>query len=153
MGERLPVVLLGPGSPGERGRCHGEQARERVHRSATTYRWLLGALTGLGWHELRDRAGPYLEAVADFDEALLHELEGLAAGARLGLDEVMLLNARSEVMAAAGADGVGECTTVFSGGCSPRPGTGTPASSRHAWCCSGRAWPPSLRPACWPRRG
>jgi len=108
----FPVIEL-QGAAFERGRRHGEQARQRVERSLANYAKLFESV-GMRWEEAQRRALPFREVVGTFDAELLEELEGIAHGAGRPLAELLALNARTEILPASfltGAD-PGECTAV-----------------------------------------
>lgn len=81
----------------ERGRQHGERAREGVERSIATYARLF-AHCGMDWHEAQERAAPFRGVIGKFDAALLEEIEGIAAGAGRSVGEILALNARTEIL-------------------------------------------------------
>ena len=108
----FPMIEVAGGAF-DRGRMHGEKARERVGRSLANYARLF-AFNGMPWDEAQRRSAPYRDLIGDFDAALLEEMEGIARGAGRPFSEILALNARTEVMPAqfmAGAD-AGECTAV-----------------------------------------
>jgi isopenicillin-N N-acyltransferase-like protein len=91
---------------GDRGRAFGAAASGAVAHVISTYRRLLREAAGV---ELRE-AGP--EVGARLDRArpeLVLELEGIAAGARVDVLELLAVNARTELMAGRGA---GECSLI-----------------------------------------
>lgn len=108
----FPVVEVS-GSAFERGRVHGEQARERVARSLANYARLFGYY-GMPWDEAQRRSLPYRDVIGGFDADLLEEMEGIARGAGRPFSEILALNARTEVLPPSfltGAD-AGECTAI-----------------------------------------
>ncbi|ARP90459.1 acyl-CoA--6-aminopenicillanic acid acyltransferase [Bordetella genomosp. 9] len=85
------------GAPANRGRAYGEQARERIARSIAHYseqaaRWRLARA------EIDRIIHSYIPAVKKFDENYLTEMQGIAEGAGVRLEDIFLLNARTEVM-------------------------------------------------------
>lgn len=108
----FPVVDVS-GRPFERGRMHGELARERVERSLATYARLF-AFVGVDWQEAQRRAAPYREVIGSFDAALLEEMEGIARGAGRPFAEILVLNARTEILPSAffARLDAGECTSI-----------------------------------------
>jgi hypothetical protein len=97
--EPFPFVSVS-GRPFERGRAYGAAARERVHRSAALYG---GQLEELGFSQAaRTRLiGAFAEQVEAFDPAYLQEMQGIAEGAGVSLEQVVMINARTEVVAMA----------------------------------------------------
>ena len=85
------------GSPRERGRSYGEQARQRIARSIEHYSAQAGRLK-LDPADLDRIIGSYIPVVRKFDAAYLDEMQGIAEGANVRLEDIFLLNARTEVM-------------------------------------------------------
>lgn len=96
MPEAFPLIDV-EGPARERGRQYGRQAAERIARGVSFYR---GALEsgGFAWPAVREAAADFAPKVAAYDPALLEELEGIAEGAGLELAEVVVINARSELL-------------------------------------------------------
>jgi len=113
-----------------RGQQHGHQAKARIERSIATYARLF-AYCGIDWQGARRLGAGYRDVIGDLDAGLLAEIEGIASGAGRRVDEILALNARTEILppsypgephpdrsriAAANAkEGVpdwGECTSV-----------------------------------------
>jgi len=105
----FPVIELS-GGPFERGRLHGELARTRIERSLASYQRLF-AFCGLAWDEAQRRGAAYRDLIGAFDAALLEELEGIARGAGRKREEILALNARTEILPASYLRG-GECTAI-----------------------------------------
>jgi len=92
----FPVIDV-QGRAHERGRIHGERARARIERSIATYAALF-AYCGIDWSGARRRAARYRDTIGNLDAELLEEIEGIAAGAARGVDEILALNARTEIL-------------------------------------------------------
>ena len=108
----FPVVDVA-GSAFERGRAHGEKARQRVERSLANYAALF-SFNGMAWDEAQRRGAAYRDVIGTFDPALLEEMEGIARGAGRPFSEILALNARTELLPPSfltGAD-AGECTAI-----------------------------------------
>jgi len=107
------------GSPRERGRQYGDQARDRVHQSIAAYRGVFEHYARWDWPTVLAEARGYRQAVIDFDPRIWEEIEGIAEGAGVAADEILALNVRTEVMFAAKARDstvllppVAECTSM-----------------------------------------
>lgn len=98
------------GSPRERGRAYGEQARERVHRSIEAYDEVFRHYAGWEWAQVTVEAMRYREPIARFGEKYLEEMTGIAEGAGVDLADVLGINVRTEVMFAAKARAAAELT-------------------------------------------
>ncbi len=125
----FPLIEIS-GSARERGQQHGLQAKARIERSIATYVRLF-AYCGIGWQRAQRLGAGYRDVIGDLDPALLAEIEGIAAGAGRHVDEILALNARTEILppsypgephpdqrkiaaanAKQGAPDWGECTAV-----------------------------------------
>ena len=120
MADSYPHVRVG-GPPRERGRQYGEQTRERVARSVAVYAEAYSDIAGLSWADAQAVARGFASAIASFNGRYLEEMRGIAEGAAQGLDAILALNVRTEIMlsaearraAAGGAMRVpAECTSV-----------------------------------------
>ena len=118
MSFRPGSILTISGDAYHRGVVHGSTARELVHRAVAFYVRMWEQNTGRGRGELLELAGKFMPMVADYDGQIMQEIEGIAAGAELSVNEVLLLNARYELMlATVFGDGKapGECTSLAAG--------------------------------------
>lgn len=95
----FPFVSVS-GSPYERGRQHGAAVPDRVRRSARFY---AGQLDRLGSRpgERERLIAEFSRGIAAFDEAYLEEMRGIADGAGVALEDIIMINARTEVIAKA----------------------------------------------------
>ena len=85
------------GSAHARGVAHGGQARSRIERSLATYARLF-AFCGIGWQDAQALGARYREVIGDLDARLIDEIEGIAAGAGRHVNEILALNARTEII-------------------------------------------------------
>lgn len=107
---RVSEVRLTDASPRLRGQAYGRAVGERVRRTVELYRKayeVLGVPRGVAV----EVATGSIDAVRDWAPAQGDELEGLAEGAELRIADLMLLNARTEILAHAPAQ-PSECSTV-----------------------------------------
>ncbi len=102
----FPVVELS-GSPHEMGLAHGRALGRAIKANLELYAGMFQSGAGLPWPRALARAaalGREIEAAAP---RLMDEMRGVAAGAGVGLEEILVLNCRTEI-AAAGP----ECTAL-----------------------------------------
>ncbi|ATN37207.1 acyl-CoA--6-aminopenicillanic acid acyltransferase (plasmid) [Rhizobium sp. ACO-34A] len=92
----FPLIEI-EGSPRERGRSYGEQARERIHGSVALYSGSLGKM-GLTKPDIAAMAIDFAPRIAAWAPDLMEEMEGIAEGANLALSDIVLINARTEVL-------------------------------------------------------
>ena len=112
---------------------YGRQARSRIDLSVATYSKLF-AYCGIDWAGAQKLASGYRDVIGEADAASLAEIEGIAAGAGRHVNEILALNARTEILppsypgephpdwkkiaaagsahAPAGTPDAGECTAV-----------------------------------------
>ena len=95
----FPLVDLS-GTPRERGRAHGKAAADRLRRGAKMYAESL-LKSGVDWKELERRAEALVPGIEKFDPAYVEEMRGIAEGAGEPFAAVVLMNARTEMVAAA----------------------------------------------------
>ena len=109
--ERIAV----DGAPGVRGRQYGRLAASRIHRCIAAYRDIFEHRAGLSWPAAMAHAKGLVEAIGDFAPDSLAEMRGIADGAGVPFDAILVLNCRSELMFAAaqrrGETPPGECTS------------------------------------------
>ena len=91
------------GTPYERGRQYGAQARAQVHLSVQAYQHVFAHYAGWDWPAVRRASAAFEAPIAAFCPAYLDEMRGIAEGAGLDLADVLAINVRTEVMYAAKA--------------------------------------------------
>ncbi|MEI7742340.1 MAG: C45 family peptidase [Chloroflexota bacterium] len=111
MTDQFPHIRVS-GTPRERGRQYGEQARSRVRRSIEIYRAVFGHYAGWDWEQVIAHAQAYRPAIEAIHPRYLEEMAGIAEGAGLVFDDILAINVRTEVMFAAVArKAASECTS------------------------------------------
>jgi len=96
MPEAFPLIEVS-GPPAERGRQYGQQARERIHRGIGHYGSQLRRL-GLDNAQVGDLVRLYLPIIEGFDDTYVPEMRGIAEGAEVAFEDIVLLNARTEIL-------------------------------------------------------
>lgn len=93
---QFPFVEI-HGSPRERGQRYGAQAAERIERGIRHY---LRQFTeyGLDRSAIRGHVDAYLPRIRAYDGDLIEEMQGIAEGAGVDFDSIVLLNARTELL-------------------------------------------------------
>ena len=92
----FPLIDL-EGDAQQRGRQHGRAAGERIALSIRTYQAAYERV-GLDWHRTRALARRFIPKIEAFDADSMREIEGIAAGAEVEVEEIVALNARSELL-------------------------------------------------------
>jgi isopenicillin-N N-acyltransferase-like protein len=105
----VPTVRIS-GAPEERGAQLGRQASAQIHKSMALYRDAFAHYTGLTWAEVRKRALAFQPAIEAYDDEIVPEMAGTAAGAGLDFEDILAINTRTEVMYGVSAQMAPECT-------------------------------------------
>ena len=94
--DHFPLIEI-YGSPFNRGLQYGEQARARIAASIDLYSRSLRDL-GLSKSEILDLANNFIPKITHWAPDLVDEMKGIAKGASVSLSEIMLINARTEIL-------------------------------------------------------
>jgi isopenicillin-N N-acyltransferase-like protein len=95
--KQFPVISV-KGKPFDCGWQHGSQARQQIRSSIDLYFDLWQKLWGAKRPELLEQCRGFVHSIGEYDADILEELEGIAKGADLSLEEVIALNARYELV-------------------------------------------------------
>lgn len=99
----------------ERGRQLGAASAGQVRGSVEVYAETFAHHTGLGWAEVRERAAGFYDPIAAYDGEIAREIEGIAAGAAVTVEDVLAINARTEIMFGLSVLPPSECTSFYVG--------------------------------------
>ncbi len=108
----LPLIPLS-GTPVERGRQHGAALAERIAANVDLYRFRMREDAGLSDDELRQRIDFYHEVFASMSPSYAETMAGIAEGSRQEMSDIVMLNARFELLYSAWSETgttAGECT-------------------------------------------
>ncbi|MGE8640294.1 MAG: C45 family autoproteolytic acyltransferase/hydrolase [Achromobacter sp.] len=99
---QFPFVSVS-GTPEARGRSYGQQAADRVRKSAAMYGQ---TLVDLGYDAMArtQLITHFAREIEDFAPHYLEEMRGIAAGADVPFEDIVMVNARTEVVAKARAE-------------------------------------------------
>ncbi|WP_052361695.1 C45 family peptidase [Geomicrobium sp. JCM 19038] len=101
------------GSAREIGKKHGELGKEQVFQSLDLYERLFHEYQNITWQEARERALVHVKAIEKHDPSMLEEIEGIALGAGVDFEDILALNARSEIaLAGSGPSFSDGCTAM-----------------------------------------
>jgi isopenicillin-N N-acyltransferase-like protein len=92
----FPLIQVS-GPPRERGRQYGQQAAARIARGVEHYTAQLGGMK-VDWPAIRGLVQEYLPQIERFDPAYVEEMRGIAEGAALDFEAIVMLNARTEIL-------------------------------------------------------
>jgi isopenicillin-N N-acyltransferase like protein len=94
--EPSPLIEIS-GTPHARGVSYGQQAAARIHRGVGHYVEQLKR-SSFDWPDVRAAVAEYLPTIAAFDESFVAEMRGIAEGAQIDFEAIVLLNARTELL-------------------------------------------------------
>lgn len=94
----FPVLTL-TGDAHARGVQHGRTFASRVTHSIASYARLFAYYRGLDWAEMQRRALVFLPVLEAAAPELVTEMRGIAEGSDFGFEEILALNARTELLA------------------------------------------------------
>lgn len=94
--EAFPLIELS-GPPEERGRAYGRAARTRVRRTLAHYGAQLAG-SGSDAAQVRAMARAFVPRIEAFDPAYVAEMRGIAEGANVAFEDIVLVNCRTEVL-------------------------------------------------------
>ncbi len=100
--QQFPFVSVS-GSPEARGFSYGQQAADRVHKSVAMYGQTLVDL-GFNAAERTALINSFAREIEDFAPHYVEEMRGIAAGANVTFEDIVMINARTEVIAKARAE-------------------------------------------------
>ncbi len=113
MKPQVPIISL-KGKPFERGKQYGSQARRLIQKNLELYFSLWGSLWGAKRPEVLKQCAGLVPVIGEYDAEIMEEIQGIAKGAGLSLEEIVALNARYEMVFAqsAVAGTGGGCTSI-----------------------------------------
>lgn len=97
----LPLIEIA-GTPRNRGIEYGRKVREQISLSLEIYRKGYASV-GVPWKKARSMARALMGVLARSDDALVREMEGIAIGVGVPVDDIFALNSRSEIIYACNA--------------------------------------------------
>ncbi|MBT3906353.1 MAG: hypothetical protein HOB79_12330 [Rhodospirillaceae bacterium] len=111
--EYVPVIEVS-GSNYECGVAIGKALREQIHENLGDYPAIIEHETGIGLDAAKDYVLRIIPAIEDYAPELMEEMLGMAKGADLHLNDIVMLNARTELMSAPAISDtdIGECTSM-----------------------------------------
>ncbi len=96
MVEPFPLIEIS-GPPRERGRQYGQKAAGRIKKGTTHYFVQLKELS-LDAKGVAELVRDYLPVIEEFEPDYIEEMRGIAEGADVPFEDIVLLNARTEII-------------------------------------------------------
>ncbi len=100
--------LKASGSPGHMGRSHGKTFSTQVKHNIGFYLGYLTKKTGSDEKEILVQAQRFAKVLTEHCPDLLEEMQGIAKGARCSLDEILVVNARTDLIVLGTKEGKGK---------------------------------------------
>jgi isopenicillin-N N-acyltransferase-like protein len=94
--EAFPLIEIS-GAPEARGRAYGQQTADRVRRSLAHYGAQLTA-GGQSATTIRGLARDFVPQIEAFEPSFVAEMRGIAAGANVEFEDIVLVNCRTEIL-------------------------------------------------------
>jgi isopenicillin-N N-acyltransferase-like protein len=94
--EPFPLIEIS-GPPRERGRQYGQKAAGRIKKGTTHYFAQLKELS-LDAKGVAELVRDYLPVIEAFEPSYIEEMRGIAEGADVPFEDIVLLNARTEIL-------------------------------------------------------
>lgn len=85
------------GTAAERGQSYGSAAQTEIKNALATYK-VLFEIKGISWENAIRTAVKFRPFIEGFDADSMTEIEAIARGAKCDVNEIILLNARTELM-------------------------------------------------------
>lgn len=101
-------LLILSGTSYEIGVKHGEKAKKKIVNSLETYEKMFGELADISWKMAIEKAKLHMNAIEKYNHLYLEEMDGVAKGAGVTFEDILALNARSEIALTNAPDG---CTS------------------------------------------
>ena len=95
--ELFPIIIA-YGTPYEIGLIHGREAKKQVDISISTYKAMFWDYSGIRWEDACNYARTFIPTINEYDPDYMEEIRGIADGSGYGIDEILALNVRSEIV-------------------------------------------------------
>ena len=93
-----PKKLIISGDPFSRGVQYGEKAKVLIEKGLRNYRLAFLQSSGVTWEKAVRFSRTFIKRIRDYDEAMADEIEGVAKGSGRTLEEILILNLRTEIL-------------------------------------------------------
>jgi len=84
-------------TPYELGLQYGMQARSKIHAGVRVYQDYFAKTSDKSWEEIKQYAMAFVPVIQEAMPQVLEEAKGIAAGAQIPFEELMILNCRYEI--------------------------------------------------------
>jgi isopenicillin-N N-acyltransferase-like protein len=111
--KNLIPIFEAEGTNYEIGYAVGSKAKKQVLNCIQSYKDQFEAFVGLGWEDAKKLAQQYVDVISQYNHNYIDEMQGIADGAGVTFDDILLLNCRSEVVLRSNKDATPDgCTSI-----------------------------------------
>lgn len=107
--QTFEYVEVNGATPRDRGMCYGHKAKEKIAQCIESYRGYFARHSTVDWEDLRRYSMDYVPMLKDKMPEILEEAQGIALGAEVPFEDIMVINCRYEITK---QSHVAECTTA-----------------------------------------
>jgi isopenicillin-N N-acyltransferase-like protein len=112
MADFFPIIEL-KGSAYDRGLGHGKAMAQEIRANLNLYFDMIKGMSGIEPDQCLVHAAKFIEVLKQDAPELLEEMQAIAKGAEVSLEDIVLLNARTELISmGTHKAGAGECTAI-----------------------------------------
>ena len=86
------------GTPYERGMQYGTACKEEIALSMRSYEALFQRRRNMSWQQARVLSRQYLPSIRELDESYIDEMQGIADGAGVSFEDILVINSRTELL-------------------------------------------------------
>jgi isopenicillin-N N-acyltransferase like protein len=107
---RLKRIVIS-GDPWSRGNQYGTKAKKQIEKGIGNYRLDFLKSSGVTWEKAIRFSKTFVKRVRDYDAGMVDEIQGIAKGSGRTVDEILILNLRTEILQGLMQTGEG-CTSL-----------------------------------------
>lgn len=101
---RYPFLNL-TGTPKERGQLYGRVCQSQIETSISNYATMFRVYNDINWEDAKKTAFSFLPSIQNYNPKIIEEMEGIAEGSGKDFEDILTLNARSEIVLDRQVDG------------------------------------------------
>ena len=133
----FPIISV-EGDARQRGCQYGSQCKKLIEEALSLYRKSFKVDSNLDWDPTLKLGRKFIPFIEEYDPMGMEEMRGIAEGSGRTLDEILLLNVRTELSLLAQAGGLEE-------GCTAVAATPDATASKHLLLAQNWDWKPSTQ--------
>ena len=106
---KIPTIVIS-GNPYQSGYTYGKQAKAQIKLNISNYRKLFQDRKDLDYDQALRIAQTFQCAIDNYDHSYIEEMQGIAKGAEVNYEEILMINCRSELLFTSTTKDTQECT-------------------------------------------